>query len=119
MAKDSILDVKDILNEYSKDIQEELNKDAQRIAKAAKSDLTKTSPKKPGKFSKSWKVTKDNDKYIVYSSIPGLAHLLEKPHKGRNGNDIIPKSAGFMEKVEKARVNEYYEDMKNIIKNGG
>ncbi len=120
MAKNSLLDIKDILNEYSVDIQEALVEDAERVAKSAKKDLVQTSPKRTGKFSKSWRVAKDGKKFIVYSTNPGLAHLLEKPHLDRTGHrTIVPKSAGFIEKVDKARTNEYYEDMQRIIKNGG
>lgn len=119
MAKDSILDIKDILNEYSKDIQEEMLNAASKVARSAKQDLYNTSPVRTGRFKKSWKVTKDKDTYIVHSSNPGLAHLLEKPHLGRGGNLIIPKSAGFIEKVEKAKIKEYESEVENIIKNGG
>lgn len=120
MAKDSILDVKDILNEYSKDIQEAMIASADKVSKQAKMDLVNTSPVKTGKFKRSWRVQKDKNTYIVYSSNPGLAHLLEKPHLDRTGRKVIvPKSAGFIKKVEQARVKQYETEVENIIKNGG
>ena len=123
MANNSILDIKEILNEYSLDIQEITSETADKYAKLVKQDLTNTSPVRTGKFKKGWRIYKSKGKYedtnIVYNTNAGLTQLLEKPHSTRNGRTITPKSAGFMAKVESRRINEYERELERIIQNGG
>lgn len=122
MANDSILDIKDILNEYSSEIQEAITEDAQKIAKEAVSELKNTSPKRTGKYRKGWRVktTKGNGyvECIVHNATSyQLTHLLEKPHATRNGGRTTPKV--HIAPVEEKAVKQYEKDVENIIKNGG
>ena len=126
MANDSILDIKDILNDYSKDIQEAITKDAEAVAKEAANELKNTSPKRTGKYRKGWRVktTKGNGyvECVVHNATDyQLTHLLEKPHVIRNGvgtwGTSTPKV--HIKPVEEKAVKKYEKDVENIIKSGG
>lgn len=122
MANDSILDIKDILDEYSTDIQEAITEEAQRVAKEAQAELRNTSPKRTGKYRKGWRVkTEKGNGYvecIVHNATDyQLTHLLEKPHLKRNGGMTTPKV--HIAPVEQKAVKQYERDVENIIKNGG
>ena len=120
---DSILDIKDILEEYSSDIQEAIIEDAEKVAKKGANELKNTSPKRTGKYAKGWRVYSTNGKgytsNIIYNTNPGLTMLLERTHATRNGGSTTPKSAGHISKVEQKCIKEYEKDVENIIKNGG
>lgn len=122
----SILDVNDILNEYSLDIQEGIDKEAQDISKQAATDLRNTKNvyevHKGEKYNKGWKVnTKKGRGYInctVWNSTNWqLTHLLENGHTTRNGNRT--REFVHIRPVEEKYVNQYQQDVEKIIKNGG
>jgi len=122
MAKDSILDIKDILNEYSVDIQENIVKVAENVAKKGADKLKQTSPKRTGKYSKGWRVKTAKGRGEVSSTIYNatnwqLTHLLEKPHLLRNGRLSTPKVHIYP--VEQQCIKEYETEVEKIIKNGG
>ena len=122
MAKDSILDIKDILNEYSVDIQENIVKVAENVAKKGADKLKQTSPKRTGKYSKGWRVKTAKGRGEVSSTIYNatnwqLTHLLEKPHLLRNGRLSTPKVHIYP--VEQQCIKEYETEVEKVIKNGG
>lgn len=122
MAKDSILDIKDILNEYSVDIQESIVKTAENVAKKGAEKLKQTSPKRTGKYSKGWRVRTTKGRGEVSSTIYNatnwqLTHLLEKPHLLRNGRLSTPKVHIYP--VEQQCIKEYETEVEKVIKNGG
>lgn len=122
MAKDSILEVNDILNEYSTDIQEAIINEAQTISKQAVNELKNTSPKRTGKYAKGWRVKTEKGRGYIECIIHNatnyqLTHLLEKPHLKRNGGITTPKV--HIQPVEEKAINEYQKNVENIIKNGG
>lgn len=122
MAKDSILDIKDILNEYSVDIQESIVKTAENVAKKGAEKLKQTSPKRTGKYSKGWRVRTTKGRGEVISTIHNatnwqLTHLLEKPHLLRNGRLSTPKVHIYP--VEQQCIKEYETEVEKVIKNGG
>lgn len=122
MANDSILDIKDILDEYSTDIQEAITEEAQLVAKEAVSELKNTSPKKTGAYRKGWRSKTTKGKGFVECVVHNatnyqLTHLLEKPHLKRNGGMTTPKV--HIAPVEQKAIKEYERNVENIIKNGG
>ena len=121
MAKDSILDINDILNDYSVDIQENIVKVAENVAKKGADKLKQTSPKRTGKYSKGWRVktTKGRGEVssVVYNQNAGLTVLLEKPHLLRNGRLSTPKVHIYP--VEQQCIKEYETEVEKVIKNGG
>lgn len=122
----SILDITDILNEYSDDIKDAIMQEAETIAKKGANKLRQTSPKNTGKYSKGWKVKTIKGKNYISSNIHNstnwqLTHLLEKPHviRNKNGTYGISKPKVHIEPVEQECIQEYERNVENIIKNGG
>lgn len=122
MANDSILDINEILNEYSSDIQEAITEEAQKLAKEGVSELKNTSPKRTGKYRKGWRVKTEKGRGYVECTIHNstnwqLTHLLEKPHLKRNGGYTSPQV--HIKPVEEKIKSQYEKNVENIIKNGG
>lgn len=122
MSKQSILDIKDILNDYSSDIQEAIQEEAVKVANKGRDELRNTSPKRTGKYRKGWsvKTIKGNgfiDCTIHNSTNYQLTHLLEHSHLTRNGKKTTPKV--HIKPVEQACIKEYEKNVEKIIKNGG
>lgn len=122
MAVKGILEINDILNEYSNDIQEGITKEAQIVTKEAVSELKNTSPRRTGDYRKGWSVKTTKGKGFVKSIVHNatdyqLTHLLEKPHLKRNGGLTTPKV--HIKPVEEKSKKEYEKQVENIIKNGG
>ena len=125
VSNKSILDITDILNEYSEDIQESIIKAAEDVAKDGANKLKQTSPKNTGKYARGWKVqTKKGNGYIksvVYNTNPGLTQMLEKPHIIRNqwGQWGTSKPIVHIKPVEQECISKYEKQVIKIIKNGG
>lgn len=124
MSKDSILDVKEILNEYAEDIQEGISDEAINISKQAVADLKKTSPKRPksGKYARGWAVNTKKGRGQTNCTVWNakewrLTHLLENGHQNRDGSRT--RAIVHIKPVEKKYVNEYESNVEKIIKNGG
>ena len=122
----SILGVVDILDEYSLDIQESMQKEAEEVAKSGANKLKTTSPKNTGKYAKGWKVKTIKGRGYVSSTIHNttnwqLTHLLEKPHTIRNkyGDWGTSKPQEHIRPVEQECIKEYQRQIENTIKNGG
>lgn len=127
MAKyDELIDIKQILNEYSNDIQEGIAKVTFKVAEDGKNKLKVTSPKKTGDYRKGWRVDKRQGKGYVHATIYNatnwqLTHLLEKPHVIRNqyGTWGTSKPIVHIEPVEQECIQAYKKDVEQVIKNGG
>lgn len=127
MAKfDELSDIKDILNDYSTDIQEGITEAAYKVAENGKNKLNVTSPKRTGDYRKGWRVGKKSGKGFVHATIYNgtdwqLTHLLEKEHVIRNqyGTWDTSKPQVHIEPVEQECIQEYQRDVEQVIKNGG
>lgn len=122
----SLIDIKDILNEYSTDIQEGITETAFKVAEDGKNKLRVTSPKRTGKYRKGWRVQKKQGKGFVHATIYNatdwqLTHLLEKPHVIRNqhGTWGTSKPQVHIEPVEQECIQAFQKDVEQVIKNGG
>jgi len=117
--------IKDILNEYSIDIQNDIDKEAQDISKKATIELQNVSGTykiRTGKYNKGWKVNTKKGRGIINCTIHNstnwqLTHLLENGHTTRNGGRT--KAFVHIRPIEEKYVNQYQRDVENIIKNGG
>lgn len=125
-GRNSIIDIKDILDEYSSDIQEGITETAYKVAEDGKNKLKVTSPKKTGSYRKGWRVDKRHGKGYVHASIYNatdwqLTHLLEKPHAIRNqyGTWGTSKPQVHIEPVEQECIQAFEKDVEQVIKNGG
>lgn len=125
---DSILDIKDILNDYSHDIQDAITEEAEKIAKEGKDTLKHTSPinkrrtKHRGRYAKGWRVQVKKGQGFVNCVIHNstdyqLTHLLENSHLTRNGGKTKPIK--HIEPVHDKCVNDFEKGVERIIKNGG
>lgn len=134
MAKfDSLIDINEILDEYSSDIQEGITEAAYKVAEDGKNKLKVTSPKRKthgGDYRKGWRVDKRSGKGFVHATIYNatdwqLTHLLENKHAGRNQygewGTYDPQASGtvHIEPVEKECNQAFQKDVEQIIKNGG
>lgn len=122
MAYKGILDIKEILDDYSQEIQDGITKEAQEVAKKGKQELKAKSPIRTGDYRRGWTVSIKKGKGFVECTIHNktdyqLTHLLEKPHAKRNGGVTTPKVHIYP--VEQECIREYKSSVETIIKNGG
>ena len=116
---DNFMDIATILDDYSKDIYNNMELASSEIAKKGVSTLKQTSPKRTGKYRRGWRVKITSNLYSFSSTIYNstnwrLTHLLEKPHAKRNGGVTTPKI--HIRPVEQDCINEYEKAVVNIIK---
>lgn len=128
MAKNtSILDINDILSGYGDDIQELIEKEAERIAKEGVNTLKATSPRNKkatanrGKYARGWRAKKDIKRgsvhYIIHNATDyQLTHLLEKGHLTRNGGRTSP--IVHIKPVEEQCISEYIKNVEEGIRKG-
>lgn len=128
MAKNDLSIINDILNDYATSINEQVNILAEQIAKDGVKELKNTNvPKaRTGDYKKGWRVdksVKSNDfAYTIYNAKkPGLTHLLENGHIGKNQYGQWGKVKGFkhIAPVEKNAINNFEKGIEQIIKKGG
>lgn len=122
MAGKGILEIADILDEYSNDIQEAITERTIKVAKQGADDLKANSPKRTGDYKKGWRVKTTKGKGFVSCIIHNatnyqLTHLLEKPHLKRNGGLTTPKV--HIAPVEEKSIKQYEQEVINVIENGG
>lgn len=121
---DDFMDIVTILDDYSNAVSEGMYEDALRIAEKGKQELKQTSPKKTGKYRRSWKVKKEKGMYefsnIIYNQEWQLTHLLEKGHAIKRNGTVRGEARAkvHIRPVEQECVNEYLQDVTNIIKKG-
>ena len=121
---DDFMDIVTILDDYSKDIYEGVEQASIEVAKEGASKLKKTSPKRTGKYRRSWKVKKEKGMYefsnIIYNQEWQLTHLLEKGHAIKRNGTVRGEARAkvHIRPVEQECVNEYLQDVTNIIKKG-
>lgn len=118
----SILDITEILNSYSDDIQESITNEVIQRAKDGKKALEATSPKNKGKYAKGWRVKTTKGSNYISCTIHNatdyqLTHLLEKGHLTRNGKKT--KAIVHIKPVEETCIKEYEKNVEKIIKTGG
>ena len=125
MAVKGILELKEILDEYSQDIQDGIVKAAEDISKEGVAELKNTSPKKTGSYRKGWRVKKTKGAYSISCIIHNatdyqLTHLLEKPHVIRNayGTYGTSRPQVHIKPVEEQCRNKFDHEVQEIIRNG-
>ena len=127
MAKDSILDINDILAGYGDDIQALIQEEAEKIANEGVKILKATSPKNKkasahrGRYARGWRVKKVSRRGEVHCIIHNatdyqLTHLLEKPHRKRNGGYTAP--IVHIKPVDEQCVSEYIKNVEEGIRKG-
>lgn len=124
----SILDIEEILNDYSDDIQTAITEKAIKVAQEGQSKLKSTSPKNKkntnhkGSYAKGWRIKTEKGRVFVNCKIYNatdwqLTHLLENGHLTRNGGKTTPIT--HIKPVHDECCNDYEKGVETIIKNGG
>lgn len=130
MANQGILQIKDILEDYTDEIQAAITNEAQKIAKEGAKDLRNTRNTykiRTGKYNKGWAVKTTKGRNFVECIIHNkdnyqLTHLLERGHEivGRDGQHKgNVRAYKHIEPVDKKRTREFERAVEMIIKNGG
>lgn len=116
MAKGTDLagEIMKCLQEYTDEVVEALEKTTKELADEAVKTLKQTSPKKSGKYAKSWTQTKQGGKRIVHNRRYQLPHLLEKGHVKRNGGRVAARVhiAPVEQRISKEAVERFKENLK-------
>ena len=112
-----------VLDEYEKELDENVNIVMHAVAKEAAAKLKAESPKKTGEYARGWKVKNDFDSktYTVYNATkPGLTHLLENGHLGRNQYGTWGRVSGkkHIEPVEEWAKAEVMRRIEQRMNNG-
>ena len=111
------------LAEYSQDVVEKVNISSEAVGKAAVKQLKQTSPKRYGKYAKSWTMKTEPEvgqphKRIVHVKAPHyrLTHLLEHGHAKVGGGRVEGKP--HIRPAEEMVIQEFVAEVEEAIKRG-
>jgi len=111
------------LAEYSQDIVEKVNISSEKIGKEAVKQLRQTSPKKTGKYAKSWAMATEKEfgqphKRIIHAKAPHyrLTHLLEHGHAKVGGGRV--EGRPHIRPAEEMVIEEFVKEVEEVIKRG-
>ena len=111
------------LADYSQDVVEKVNISSEKIGKEAVKQLRQTSPKKTGKYAKSWTMSTEKEigqphKRIIHAKAPHyrLTHLLEHGHAKRGGGRVEGKP--HIRPAEEMVIREFMAEVEEAIKRG-
>lgn len=127
MANSSIIDIQEILGEYSKELDDALYEQAKEIAKDGVQDLKRISPvnkkntRNKGRYKRGWRMEIEKGFGTVEATIHNktdyqLTHLLEKPHLKRNGGVTTPQV--HIKPVEEKCIKDFEEKITRKIEAG-
>lgn len=110
------------LADYSQEVVEKVNISSEKVGKAAVKRLKETSPKRYGKYAKSWAVKTEpaagqpNTQIIHNKDHYRLTHLLEHGHAKKGGGrvDGIPHIRPAEEQV----IQDFTREVEEAIKRG-
>lgn len=113
-------DILSLLTDYCGDVSNQIQSAADRLTKQAQKTLESESPRKTGKYAKSWRLKRFKGKrfrFVIYNDEYRLTHLLEngfthvpdmKKHEGRPHIDPV------QEKLNE----DFYSECVKIIEGG-
>lgn len=111
-----------MLTEYEAAIVKNVDASGKAVADKGAKQLRQTSPKRTGKYAKSWGVTREdssfgeNAKYIIHNKKHyRVAHLLEHCHVMANGKRT--KAIPHIKPVEEQVIREYEKKVREAIEN--
>ena len=111
------------LADYSQDVVEKVNASSEAVGKAAVKRLKQTSPKRYGKYAKSWTMKTEPEvgqphKRIVHVKAPHyrLAHLLEYGHAKVGGGRV--EGRPHIGPAEEEVIREFTREVEEAIRNG-
>ena len=111
------------LADYSQEVVEKVNISSEKVGKAAVKQLKSTSPKKSGKYAKSWTVKTEPevgqpDNRIIHVKAPHyrLTHLLEHGHAKKGGGRVEGKP--HIRPAEEMVIQEFMAEVEEAIRRG-
>lgn len=111
------------LDDYSQDVVKKVNVSSERVGKAAVKRLKQTSPKRYGKYAKSWTMKTEPEvgqphKRIVHVKAPHyrLTHLLEHGHAKVGGGRVEGKP--HIRPAEEQVIKDFVAEVEEAIKRG-
>ncbi len=111
------------LSKYSQEVVEKVNISSEKVGKAAVKQLRQTSPKKTGKYAKSWTMSTEKEigqphKRIIHAKAPHyrLTHLLEHGHAKRGGGRVEGKP--HIRPAEEMVIQEFVREVEEAIERG-
>ena len=111
------------LSKYSQEVIEKVNISSDRVGKAAVKQLRQTSPKKTGKYAKSWTMSTEKEigqphKRIIHAKAPHyrLTHLLEHGHAKVGGGRV--EGRPHIRPAEEEVIREFTREVEEVIKRG-
>lgn len=111
------------LSKYSQEVVEKVNISSEKVGKAAVKQLRQTSPKKTGKYAKSWTMSTEKEigqphKRIIHAKAPHyrLTHLLEHGHAKVGGGRVEGKP--HIRPAEEMVIREFMAEVEEAIERG-
>lgn len=109
------------LQEYSSEVVEKVNVSSERVGKEAVKQLKKTSPKKTGKYSKSWRMATQKaaaqpSKRVIHNTNGQLTHLLEHGHAKVNGGRV--EGIPHIRPAEEEVIKQFMAEVEEAIERG-
>lgn len=111
--------VEKILQEYGDDVADNLGEITEKIGKEGVKMLRNASGVFGGKgdYKKSWKTSVTRGRFesevVLYSTMPGLPHLLEYGHAKRNGGRVPGRE--HIKPVEEKLVEQFDQKVRAVI----
>ena len=110
------------LADYSQEVVEKVNISSEKVGKAAVKQLKQTSPKRYGKYAKSWAIKKETEvgqpnSIIIHNKKHySLTHLLEHGHAKKGGGRVEGKP--HIRPAEEMVIQEFTAEVEEAIKRG-
>ncbi len=111
------------LADYSQDVVEKVNVSSETVGKAAVKRLKQTSPKRYGKYAKSWTMKTEKlfgqpHTRIIHAKAPyyRLAHLLEYGHAKVGGGRV--EGRPHIRPAEEQVIKDFVSEVEEAIKSG-
>lgn len=111
------------LSKYSQEVVEKVNISSEKVGKAAVKQLRQTSPKKTGKYAKSWTMSTEKEigqphKRIIHAKAPHyrLTHLLEHGHAKVGGGRV--EGRPHIRPAEEEVIREFAREVEEAIERG-
>lgn len=116
------VEISNLISDYTKEVGEAIEKEVDSTAKEILKEIKATAPKKTGKYSKGFKIKKENisgsaTRIIHNKDKPGLVHLLELGHSKRGGGRVSARP--HLRPAYDKYVPQMERKIERIIKNGG
>jgi len=108
-------EIANYLSQFSKEVEEELEKSKDDITKDAVKQLKVRSPKNTGSYRKGWTRKKVGKGYVIHNKTDyRLTHLLENGHAKRGGGRVAAKV--HIKPVEEGSIKAFIERVERVIK---